>query len=53
MSNMFNEQIWRSEVEYRREQGVGRPSAWARNEGRRDSLLRRPFRRTRRVGNNS
>ena len=49
MSNVFNEQIWRSEVAYRREQGVGRLSPWARTEGRRESLLRKPFRRAHRA----
>jgi hypothetical protein len=49
MSNMFNEQIMRSQAEYRREQGVGRLSSWARIEGRRESLLRKPFRRAHRT----
>jgi len=50
MSNTFNQQVWRSEIDYRREQGVGRLSSWARVEGRRESLLHRPFRRRRRGG---
>ena len=50
MSNTFNPLVRRSEIEYRREQGVGRLSSWARAEGRRDSLLHRPFRRRARGG---
>lgn len=49
MSNMFNEQMIRSQVAYRREQGAGRLSSWARAEGRGESLLRKPFRRARRT----
>jgi hypothetical protein len=50
MSNTFDQQVWRSEIDYRREQKVGRLSSWARVEGRRESLLHRPFRRRRRGG---
>lgn len=49
MSNLSNEQIVRSQVDYRREQVAGRLSAWARTEGRRESLVRKAFRRDHRT----
>lgn len=44
--SMTNEQILRSELSYRREFGAGRPSSWARVEGRPESLIRRWRRRS-------
>lgn len=47
--SMNNEQILRSELSYRMEQGRGRESRWARVEGRRDTLLRRHWRKVRQL----
>ncbi|WP_310961979.1 hypothetical protein [Nocardioides terrisoli] len=49
--SMNSEQVLRSEINYRMEQGQGRPgsrlSSWARAEGRSETLVRRGWRRVR------
>ena len=53
MSNTFNEQVWRAQVDYQRELGRGRLSSWARTEGRCGRLVRRVRGRARRDDNES
>lgn len=45
--SMNSEQVVRSEVDYRIEQGRGRRTGWARAEGRSETVLRRGWRRIR------